>query len=153
MSLNSTRFYRANTIIYNLVLLQNNIDYKLGFFLSRLFLSRAVQLFEKLFTDNERDAIHVLGCSSDLWGHCDSPLHFAQHFKIEKFISHAPNQKDTNRRLYSSDPTNIETTLHPITISGWFKSIKVCILVQVSKILFFKNKSNDYFLQKMNVCI
>lgn len=135
--------------------MQTNIDYKLEFFPSRLFLSRAVQLFEKLFTDNEQDAINVLDCFSDLWGHYDSPLHFAQHFKIEEFISHAPNQKDTNRRLYSLDLTglqqnisdnmsdnmsdnNITTTNYPITLYGWFKSVKVCILVQVNKILFFE---------------
>lgn len=131
--------------------MQKNIDYTLEFFPFRLFLSRAVQLFEKLFTDNERDAINVLDCFSDLWGHYDSPLHFAQHFKIEEFISHAPNQKDTNRRLYSLDATGLQkntsdkksenkitTTNYPITLYGWFKSVKVCILVQVNKILFFE---------------
>lgn len=118
--------------------MQKNIDYKLEFFPFRLFLSRAVQLFEKLFTDNERDAINVLDCFSDLWGHYDSPLHFAQHFKIEEFISHAPNQKDTNRRLYSTGLQKNTSDNYPITLYGWFKSVKVCILVQVNKILFFE---------------
>lgn len=74
--------------------LQNHAD---------LFLSRAIQLLEKMFSENERLAIDALDYVSEVWEHNESPLHFGHQFNIEEFISHPSNQKDASKRLFSNN--------------------------------------------------
>ncbi|CAC5359656.1 unnamed protein product [Mytilus coruscus] len=68
---------------------------------AELFLSRALQLLEKMFTDNERMAMDALDYVSEVWDHNESPLHFGHQFNIEEFISHSSNQKDASKRMFS----------------------------------------------------
>ncbi|CAC5377166.1 unnamed protein product [Mytilus coruscus] len=117
---------------------------------AKLFLSRAVRLLEKMFTDDEQMAIEALDNVCDVWGHIESPLHFGHQFNIEEFISHSSNQKDASKRLFSYNVAAVEdvhldikpekitakapssqkqkststTSVYPITISGWFSFIK-----------------------------
>ncbi|XP_071121139.1 transient receptor potential cation channel subfamily M member-like 2 isoform X2 [Mytilus edulis] len=117
---------------------------------AKLFVSRAVHLLEKLFTDNERMAIHVLDNVCDVWDYRESPLHLGHQFNIEEFISHSSNQKDASKRFYSyneatdndvhsnQESENVASksqssqkqkliktnSVYSISISGWFSFIK-----------------------------
>lgn len=105
----------------------------------RLFLSHAVTLLEKQFTDDEDKAMNALDYFSNVWGHYESPVHFAQQFQIEEFISHSFNQKYASRKLFSlngassrkqKDTQNkkepeIKILPYPINITGLSSFIKV----------------------------
>ncbi|VDI42710.1 Hypothetical predicted protein [Mytilus galloprovincialis] len=116
---------------------------------AKLFLSRAVLLLEKMFTDDEQMAIEALDHVCDVWGNIESPLHFGHQFNIEEFISHSSNQKDASKRLFAYNVVSVEdinlditdepetenappreqkvtptTSIYSITISGWFSFIK-----------------------------
>ncbi|XP_052059513.1 uncharacterized protein LOC127700085 [Mytilus californianus] len=116
---------------------------------AKLFLSRAVLLLEKMFTDDEQMAIEALDNVCDVWGNIESPLHFGHQFNIEEFISHSSNQKDASKRLFAYNVVSVEdihldiehepgttnappreqkvtptTSIYSITISGWFSFIK-----------------------------
>ncbi|XP_052067203.1 transient receptor potential cation channel subfamily M member 6-like [Mytilus californianus] len=123
--------------------LQNHAD---------LFLSRAIQLLEKMFSDNERLAKDALDYVSEIWEHYESPLHFGHQFNIEEFISHPSNQKDASKRLFSYNLTedkNIQSGSNQdnrtsnanelqiqesTTVSGCFLCIGVCKLFDNRKI-------------------
>ncbi|CAC5411680.1 unnamed protein product [Mytilus coruscus] len=67
---------------------------------AKLFLSRAIKLLEKMFTENERIAVDALEYVSDVWDFMESPLHLGHQFNIEEFISHSSIQIDATRRLF-----------------------------------------------------
>ncbi|CAG2258176.1 unnamed protein product [Mytilus edulis] len=127
---------------------------------AKLFLSRAVLLLEKMFTDDEQMAIEALDHVCDVWGNIESPLHFGHQFNIEEFISHSSNQKDASKRLFAYNVVSVEdinlditdepetenappreqkvtptTSIYSITISGWFSFIKLVDLMQYLVIL------------------
>ncbi|CAC5398181.1 unnamed protein product [Mytilus coruscus] len=118
---------------------------------AKLFVSQAVHLLEKMFTDNERMAIHALDNVCDVWDYRESPLHFGHQFNIEEFISHSSNQKDASKRFSSNNDaadTDVHldtesekivtkglssrkqklantTSVYSISMSGWFSFIKI----------------------------
>ncbi|XP_052067099.1 transient receptor potential channel-like [Mytilus californianus] len=84
---------------------------------AELFLSRAVKLLEKMHADDESMAIAALEYVSEMWDNIESPLHFAQQFNIEEFISHSKIQIDASRRLFPVNKNANDKTIKSGTAS------------------------------------
>ncbi|VDI06246.1 Hypothetical predicted protein, partial [Mytilus galloprovincialis] len=137
---------------------------------SKLFLSHAVTLLEKQFTDDEDKAMNALDYFSNVWGHYESPVHFAQQFQIEEFISHSFNQKYASRKLFSlngassrkqNDTQNkkepaIKILPYPINITGlssFFKVFFLSALIMFSLFLVRNLEANSISLLEVMVFV
>lgn len=61
--------------------------------------------------DDESMAIAALEYVSEVWDNVESPLHFAQQFNIEEFISHSKIQIDASKRLFPVHKHGKEITI------------------------------------------
>ncbi|CAC5363811.1 unnamed protein product [Mytilus coruscus] len=113
---------------------------------AKMFLSRAIQLFDKMFSEDESVAIYALENVSNVWDYIESPIHFGHQFSIEEFVSLSSNQKNASKALFSfgsgyenndeNSPTEGTTkNTYPSHIKEWALFVKLVDLLDYLVIL------------------